>query len=66
MERVAPDVKDITEEEIAGTGQWHQKFTLFVPGDRAAIRSDWGRLDLSGPEGPDEFWKTLTGHRFRN
>jgi hypothetical protein len=33
MKRVAPEVKDIIEQEIPGTGQWHQKFTLFMPGD---------------------------------
>lgn len=33
MQRVAPEVKDIAEHEIPGTGQWHQKFTLFMPGD---------------------------------
>jgi hypothetical protein len=33
MKQVAPEVKDVTEGEIPGTGQWHQKFTLFMPGD---------------------------------
>jgi hypothetical protein len=33
MKQVASEVKDVSEEEIPGTGQWHQKFALFMSGD---------------------------------
>jgi hypothetical protein len=67
MERVAPEVKDITGQEIPGTGQWHQKFTLFMPGDpeteqlfdRTGIN-----LDLFDPQVRIDLWNTLKDHRF--
>lgn len=67
MKRVAPEVKDLTEEEISGTGQWHQQFTLFMPGDpvteylfdRVGIK-----LDLSDPQVRIDLWKTLKDQRF--
>lgn len=67
MQRAAPEVKDLAEEEIPGTGQWHQKFTLFMPGDpwneqpfdRTGIK-----LDLSDPQVRIDLWKTLRDDRF--
>lgn len=67
MQRVAPDVKDITEQEIPGTGQWHQTFTLFMAGDpvteqpfdRTGIK-----LDLADPQVRIDLWKTLRDNRF--
>ena len=65
MKRIAPEVKDITEEKISG--QWHQRFTLFMPGDpsteqpfdRVGIK-----LDLSDPQVRIDLWKTLKDSRF--
>ncbi len=67
MERVAPEVKDLIEEEIAGTSQWRQRFTLFMPGgpeteqpfNRTGIK-----LDLSDPQIRIDPWKTPKDHRF--
>ena len=67
MKRVAPDVKDIAEQEIPGTGQWHQKFTLFMPGDPVTEQPfdrTGTRLDLSDPQVRIDLWKTLKDHRF--
>jgi hypothetical protein len=67
MKRLAPDVKNVFEEEIAGTGQWHQKFTLFMPGD-PATEQPFDRLgiklDLSDPQVRIDLWKTLRDSRF--
>ena len=67
MKRVAPEVKDVTEQEIAGTGQWHQKFTLFMPDD-PATEQPFDRigikLDLSDPQLRIDLWKTLRDPRF--
>ena len=52
MKRLAPEVKDVIEEQIPGTGQWHQKFTLFMPGDPATEQPfdrTGTKLDLSDP-----------------
>ena len=62
MERVAPDVKDIAEQEIPGTGQWHQKFTLFMPGDPATEQPfdrTGAKLDLLDPQVRIDLWKSL-------
>lgn len=62
MKRVAPEVKDITEEEIAGTGQWHQKFTLFMAGDpmtEQPFDRTGTKLDLSDARVRIDLWKTL-------
>lgn len=67
MERVAPEVKDLTEEEIPGTGMWRQKFTLFMPGDPATEQPfdrTGVRLDLSDPKVRIDLWKTLKDPRF--
>lgn len=66
MERIAPHIKDIFEEQIPGTGQWHQKFTLFMPGapwseqpfDRIGVK-----LDLADPQVRIDLWKTLREER---
>lgn len=67
MELVAPEVKDIVEQEIPGTGQWHQKFTLFMPGDRESEQPfdrTGVKLDLSDPQVRIDLWKTLRDARF--
>jgi hypothetical protein len=67
MERVAPEVKDLNEEEIPGTGQWHQRFTLFMPGDPVTEQPfdrTGTKLDLSDPQVRINLWKTLRDHRF--
>jgi len=67
MKRLAPEVKDITEEEIPGTGQWHQKFTLFMRGDPATEQlfdRTGTKLDFSDPQVRIDLWKTLKDHRF--
>jgi hypothetical protein len=67
MKRVAPKVKDVTKEEIPGTSQWYQKFTLFMPGDPVTEqRFDRTRtkLDLSDPQVRIDLWKALKDHRF--
>ncbi len=67
MQLVAPDVKDITEEEIAGTGHWHQKFTLFMPGDPESEQPfdrTGVKLDLSDPQVRIDLWRTLRDSRF--
>ena len=67
MRRVAPEVKDLTEEEIPGTGQWHQKFTLFMPGDRVTEQPFdriGTKLDLADPQVRIDLWKTLKDERF--
>jgi hypothetical protein len=74
MERVAPAVKDLTEEEISGTDQWHQKFTLFMPGDpgdRATVQSHRDQARSLGPAGPHRALKNaqerpLHGQRLRS
>jgi hypothetical protein len=67
MKRLAPDVKNVFEEEIAGTGQWHQKFTLFMPDD-PATEQPFDRigikLDLADPQVRIDLWKTLKDSRF--
>ena len=67
MKRVAPEVKEVSEQEIAGTGQWHQKFTLFMPGD-PATEQQFDRvgikLDLSDPQVRIDLWKLLRDSRF--
>lgn len=67
MERVAPEVKDIAEHEIPGTGQWHQKFTLFMPGEPVTEQPfdrTGAKLDLSDPQVRIDLWITLKDHRF--
>jgi hypothetical protein len=67
MKRLAPEVKDLTEEEIPGTGQWHQTFTLFMPGDSVSeqpFNRIGTRLDLSDPQVRIDLWKTLKDDRF--
>ncbi|HEY6996779.1 MAG TPA: hypothetical protein VFD87_01275 [Phototrophicaceae bacterium] len=67
MKRLAPEVKDLTEEEIPGTGQWHQTFTLFMPGDAVSeqpFNRIGTRLDLSDPQVRIDLWKTLKDDRF--
>jgi hypothetical protein len=67
MKRVAPDVKEVSEQEIIGTGQWHQKFTLFMPGDPATEQlfdRIGTKLDLSNPQVRIDLWKTLKDPRF--
>jgi len=64
---VPPDLKDITEEEIPGTGQWHQKFTLFMPGDpdsEQPFDRTGVKLDLSDPQVRIDLWRTLRDPRF--
>ena len=65
MKQVAAEVKDVSEEEIPGTGQWHRKFTLFMPGDPVTEQPfdrTGTKLDLSDPQ--VRIWKTLKNHRF--
>jgi hypothetical protein len=67
MKRVAPEVKDLTEQEIPGTGQWHQTFTLFMPGDPVTeqpFNRIGTKLDLSDPQVRIDLWKTLKDDRF--
>jgi len=67
MEPLAPEVKDVSEQEIPGTGQWRQKFTLFMPGDPVTEQPfdrTGTRLDLSNPQVRIELWKTLKDDRF--
>jgi hypothetical protein len=67
MKQATPEVKDVTEEEIPGTGQWHQKFTLFMPGDPVTEQPfdrTGTKLDLSDPQVRIDLWKTLKDHRF--
>jgi hypothetical protein len=67
MKQVAPEVKDVTEGEIPGTGQWHQKFTLFMPGDPVTEQPfdrTGAKLDLSDPQVRIDLWKTLKDYRF--
>ena len=67
MKRVAPEVKDVTEQEIPGTGQWHQKFTLFIPGDPVTEQPfdrTGTKLDLSDPQVRIDLCKTLKDRRF--
>jgi len=67
MKRIAPAIKDFTEEEIFGTGQWHQKFTLFMPGDPATEQPFdriGSKLDLRDPQVRIDLWKTLRDPRF--
>jgi hypothetical protein len=67
MQRVAPEVKDLTEEEIAATGQWHQKFTLFMPGDPVTEQPFdriGTKLDLADPQVRIDLWRTLKDDRF--
>jgi hypothetical protein len=67
MDRVAPEIKDLFEEEILATGHWHQKFTLFMPGD-SSTEQPFDRigvkLDLSDPQVRIDLWRTLRDHRF--
>ena len=66
MERVAPEVKDLSEEAIPGTGQWRQKFTLSMPGEPATEQPFdriGTRLDLSDPQVRIDLWKTLKDPR---
>ncbi len=66
MKPLAPEIKNLTEEEIPGTGQWHQKFTLFMPGD-PSTEQPFDRigvkLDLSDPQVRIDLWKTLRDPR---
>jgi len=67
MGLVAPDLKDITEEEIPGTGQWHQKFTLFMAGDpdsEQPFDRTGVKLDLTDPQVRIDLWRTLRDPRF--
>jgi hypothetical protein len=67
MKRVAPEVKDLTEEEIPGAGQWHQTFTLFMPGDPATeqpFNRIGSKLDLFDPQVRIDLWRTLRDDRF--
>ena len=67
MKRVAPAIKDIFEEEIPGTGHWHQTFTLFMPGDPSTEQPFdrvGAKLDLSNPQVRLDLWKTLRDQRF--
>jgi hypothetical protein len=67
LEPLAPEVKDIVEEEIRGTGQWHQKFTLFMPGDPSTEQPfdrTGVKLDLSDPQVRIDLWKILRDARF--
>jgi hypothetical protein len=67
MQLVAPEVKEITEEEISGTGQWHQKFTLYMPGDPESEQPFdriGVKLDLSDPQVRIDLWRTLRDPRF--
>jgi hypothetical protein len=67
MEQVAPEVKDITEEELPGTGQWYQKFTLFMPGDPVTEQLFYRtgtKLDLADPQVRIDLWNTLNDQRF--
>ena len=69
MERVAPEFRDLTEEEIPGTGQWHQKFTLFMPGDPVTEQPFdhiGTKLDLSDPQVRIDLWKRLRDDRFND
>jgi hypothetical protein len=66
LKQVAPEVKEVTEE-IPGTGQWHQKFTLFMSGDPVTEQPfdrTGTKLDLSDPQVRIDLWKTLKDHRF--
>jgi hypothetical protein len=66
MERVAPEVRALTEEEIPGTGQWRQRFTLFMPRDPATEQPFdriGTKLDLSDPQVRIDLWKTLKDPR---
>jgi hypothetical protein len=69
MKRVAPEVKELTEEEIPGTGQWHQTFTLLMPGNPATeqpFNRIGTKLDLSDPLVRIDLWKTLRDDRFKD
>jgi hypothetical protein len=67
MERVAPEIKNIVEHEIPGTGQWHQIFTLYMPGDPVTEQPfdrTGAKLDLSDPRVRIDLWRTLKDDRF--
>ena len=67
MKQVAPEVKDVNEEGIPGTGQWHQKFTLFMPGDPVTEQPfdrTGTKLEPPDPQVRIGLWKTLKDHRF--
>jgi hypothetical protein len=69
MKPLAPEVKDISEQEIIGTGQWHQKFTLFMPGDPVTEQPfdrTGTKLDLADPRVRIDLWKTLKDDRFND
>ena len=69
MKPLAPEVKDISEQEITGTGQWHQKFTLFMPGDPVTEQPfdrTGTKLDLADPQVRIDLWKTLKDDRFND
>jgi hypothetical protein len=69
MKRVAPEVKDVIEEEIAGSGSWHQKFTLFMPGEpmtEQPFDRTGSKLDLSDPQVRIDLWRTLRDSRFND
>ena len=66
MRRLAPEVKDVIEQEIAGTGQWHQKFTLVMPDDQwneQPFDHTGVKLDLEDPQVRIDLWKNLKTHR---
>jgi hypothetical protein len=53
--------------EIPWTGQWHQKFTLFMPGDPVTEQPFdriGTKLDLADPQVRIDLWKTLRDGRF--
>ena len=63
MKQVAPEVKDVTEEEIPGASQRHQKFMLFMSGDPVTERPfdrTGTKLDLSDPQ-----VRSISGKRSR-
>ena len=67
MKRIAPEVKDVTEKEIPGTGHWHQKFTLFMSGDPVTeqpFERIGSKLELSNPQVRIDLWKALKDDRF--
>lgn len=67
MQRLAPEIADLVEEEIPGTGHWRQRFTLVMPGDpwnaqpfdRVGVK-----LDLADPQVRVNLWRTLRDDRF--
>lgn len=69
MQRAAPESKISSRREIPGTGLWHQRFTLFMPGDPASeppFHRTGTKPDLSNPQVRVDLWKTLKAPLFND